>query len=143
MLKVSTEPNITEQMVLFGRFRQVFWLLVVPSGVGKKLRPQIGRTPLHQTIFNVDPFLYVGGHEDWHAHPALYNYTGFKGIFSLGFFFFLLILFIYLFQFLGTFCSIFNSITFSLSLSHLSLFRFRTNLRIPKHKCKYSGIERE
>ncbi|KAH7642766.1 hypothetical protein DERF_003974 [Dermatophagoides farinae] len=80
-LKTTTESNMTEQMVLFGRYRQLFWLLVIPSGMDSKLRPQVGQTftVLHEKHSNIDPYLYVGGHDDWKTHPALYNLTGFKG----------------------------------------------------------------
>ena len=88
MLKAPTEANITEQMVLFGRFHQTFWLLVVPAHIGphgsttpsRGLTPQVARMPLHHRYLNVDPYLYVGGHEDWKAHPALANLSGFKGM---------------------------------------------------------------
>lgn len=81
-LKTTTESNMTEQMVLFGRYRQLFWLLVIPSGMDSKLRPQVGQTftVLHEKHSNIDPYLYVGGHDDWKTHPALYNLTGFKGL---------------------------------------------------------------
>ena len=36
--------------------------------------------PLHHRFLNVDPYLWVGGHEDWAAHPALAGgLVGFKG----------------------------------------------------------------
>ncbi|UXI21239.1 hypothetical protein NH340_JMT07182 [Sarcoptes scabiei] len=78
-VKAPIETNITEQMVLFGRFKQIFWLLVIPNLFDSKLKPQIGRTPLHKTTLDVDPFLYVGGHEDWSSHTALSGLQGFKG----------------------------------------------------------------
>ena len=82
-LKSTIESNVTEQMVLFGRFHQTFWLLVVPAhlGTSSTLAPQVGRMPLHHRYLNVDPYLYVGGHEDWKAHPSLAGLVGFKGEF--------------------------------------------------------------
>lgn len=75
-------------MVLFGRFHQTFWLLVIPapssSSVNnntQQLKPLVGRMPLHHRYLNVDPYLYVGGHEDWRCHPALTGLVGFKGWF--------------------------------------------------------------
>ncbi|OTF72473.1 hypothetical protein BLA29_005329 [Euroglyphus maynei] len=90
-LKTTIETNMTEQMVLFGHYRHLFWLLIIPSEMNNKLRPQVGHVSNNSTTqidsltyrkhhLNLDPrYLFVGGHDDWNAHPALLNLTGFKG----------------------------------------------------------------
>lgn len=83
VLRTSIEANITEQMVLFGRFHQTFWLLVIPAHLSStdktQLVPQVGRMAIHHRYLNVDPYLYVGGHDDWQSHSTLANLVGFKG----------------------------------------------------------------
>lgn len=90
-LEMSTAANLTEQMVLFGRYRQLFWLLVVPefggnnnnnnitTSTNNNLVPLVGHIQATTELFNIEPFLFVGGHEQLRTHPALARLKGFKG----------------------------------------------------------------